>query len=61
MDMWMFFFGVLVVIISAGIPLIQVHHAEVKRASDWHHKMMMDAYNKGWNEAIEAMQQEGKR
>jgi hypothetical protein len=60
MDMWMFFFGTLVVIISAGIPLIQVWHAEVKRSNDWHHRMMTDAYSRGWNEAIEAIKEERK-
>jgi hypothetical protein len=55
MDLWMLLFGLLVLFASLGTVLIPWHHETKKRYADWHHRMMMDAYWRGYNEAIEAI------
>lgn len=44
-----------VVIVGAVVIMIAVHHEAKRKEADWHHKMMLDAYQDGWDAACEMM------
>ena len=44
------------VIALSAIIVIQAFYIERKRQMSWHHKMMLDAWQEGWDAACEMMQ-----
>ena len=45
-------------LIAVGGVVIAVatYYAERKRQMDWHHKMMLDAWQEGWDAAVSMME-----
>ena len=48
--------GFSVVIVGAVVIMIAVHHEAKRKEADWHHKMMLDAWQDGWDAACQMMQ-----
>lgn len=47
--------GFSVVIVGAVVIMIAVHHEAKRKEADWHHRMMLDAYQQGWDAACAMM------
>ena len=48
--------GFSVVIVGAVVIMIAVHHEAKRKEADWHHKMMLDAWQEGWDAAVSMME-----
>ena len=43
-------------LIGGVVIAIAAYYTERKRQMDWHHKMMLDAWQDGWDAAVSMMQ-----
>ena len=43
-------------VIGGVVIVLAAYYAERKRQMDWHHRMMLDAWQEGWDAACQMMQ-----
>lgn len=47
--------------IGGVVIVLAAYYAERKRQIDWHHKMMLDAWQEGWDAACQMMEYRKER
>lgn len=47
--------------VGVAIVALTAYYEERKRMLDWHHKMMLDAWQQGWDAACEMMEARHER
>lgn len=43
------------VVVGGVVIMIAVHHEAKRKEADWHHQMMLEAYQDGWDAAVSMM------
>lgn len=51
----------IIVVVGVVVIATSAYYEERKRMLDWHHKMMLDAWQQGWDAACEMMEARHER